>query len=296
MKAGRRAAAQARASAVVERPRAWVAAGDDASRRVVAVSWWRRYRDIDGPLQSLLLTIYVFLTVLPSILVLAEYLERNPAALANHLVKRYHLTGSAAGMLRGVLVGDHQHELGSALFAIAATMIFGVGFGRVLQPRLCTSVGAELKDRLTDQLRFAAVLLVLFGLITLLLVQEAAIAGNPPWASPALAPAWIAALVGYFIWAPRYLTHGRIAARDLVASAGIDSARDRRPHVRLERRNGAVDRFVCDRLLGARRLHGALLLARAQLVRDRPVRKPSPVLANRRSYLTGPRAGDDETA
>ncbi len=221
MKAGKRAAAQARASAVVERPRAWVAAGDDASRRVVAVSWWRRYRDIDGPLQSLLLTIYVFLTVLPSILVLAEYLERNPAALANHLVKRYHLTGSAAGMLRGVLVGDRQHEFGSALFAIAATLIFGVGFGRVLQLVYARAWGLELKDRLSDQLRFAAVLLVLFGLITLLLVQEAAIAGHPPWASPALAPAWVAALVGYFIWAPRYLTHGRIAARDLVASAAL---------------------------------------------------------------------------
>ncbi len=28
-------------------------------------------------------------------------------------------------------------------------------------------------------------------------------------------------IVGYFIWAPRYLTHGRIAARDLVASAAL---------------------------------------------------------------------------
>jgi membrane protein len=296
MRQGRRAAAQARASAVVERPRTWVAAGDDASRRVVAVSWWRRYRDIDGPLQSLLLTIYVFLTVLPSILVLAEYLERNPAALANHLVRRYHLTGSAAGMLRGMLVGDHQHELGSAVFAIAATLLFGLGFGRVLQLVYARAWGLELKERLSDQLRFAAVLLVLFGLITLLLVQEAAIAGDPPWAGPALAPVWLAALVGYFIWAPRYLIHGRIAARDLVASAALTalgivvlmfvSSVAMAPWIDLY----AVDFSglgVFMALFYWLALSSSVIVVCASL---------SPVLATRRSYLTGSRAGEDEKA
>ena len=36
-------------------------------------------------------------------------------------------------MLRGVLVGDKQHELGTALFAIVTVLVFGIGFGRVLQ-------------------------------------------------------------------------------------------------------------------------------------------------------------------
>lgn len=214
-------AAGAKLGAVADRPRNWVADGDPASRRAVAVSWWRHYRAIDGPLQSLLLTLYIFLAILPAILVLAEYLQRNPAALADHLVTRYNLTGSAAEMLRGVLVGDRQHELGSALFAIVTALVFGVGFGRVLKLVYARAWGLDLPERIVDQARYATVLLVLFGLIALLLVQTTEIAGHPAWAGSAVAPGWIAVLFGFFVWAPRYLTHRRLAARDLLPSAAF---------------------------------------------------------------------------
>ena len=214
-------AARERASHVGDRPRAWVESGDAASSRRTALSWWQQYRRIDGPLQSLLLTVYVFLAILPAILVLAEYLERNPAALANHLVRRYHLTGSAAEMIRNVLVSDRDHELGSALLAIASVLIFGVGLGRVLQLVYGRAWGLDVREKLSDQLRFAAVLLVLFGLIVVFLVQTAAIAGHPAWLNPAIAPAWVVVLFGFFVWAPRYLTHGRLSARDLVPSSAL---------------------------------------------------------------------------
>jgi len=217
---GRRAA-RARASAVLERPRTWVDGGDAASRRGVAFLWWRRYREVDGPLQSLLLTLYVFFAILPAILVLTEYFERNPGALADHLVGRYHLTGSAAGMLRGVLVGDRRHELGSALFAIVTVLFFGLGFGRVLQLVYARAWRLEVREKVSDQLRYAVVLLVLFGLIVLLLVQTTVIAGHPSWAGATIAPGWVVVLWGYFVWAPRYLTRGRLAARSLLASAAL---------------------------------------------------------------------------
>ena len=197
--------------------------GDGASRRNVALSWWRRYRAIDGPLQSLLLTVYVFLAVVPAILVLAEYLQRNPAALANHLVARYDLNGPTAKTLRGILVGDRRHELGTALFAIVTALVFGVGFGKVLQLVYSRAWVLESPGRAGDQVRFAAVLLALFGLIALLLVQTTEIAEHPPWANLALVPPWLLVLFGYFVWAPRYLAHKRIAARDLVASAALTS-------------------------------------------------------------------------
>jgi membrane protein len=220
-KGDRRRLAQARAGAVVERPRAWVAGGDEASRRRVAVSWWSRYRGIDGPLQSLLLTVYVFLAILPAMLVLAEYFQHNPAALADHLIRRYHLTGSAAGMFRDVLAGDRRHKLGTALIAIASALIFGLGFGKVLQLIYSRAWGIETQERLTDQFRYAVVLLVIFGLIALLLLQTTLIADHPPWAGLAIAPAWALVLCGYFVWAPRYLTHSLLAARDLLASATL---------------------------------------------------------------------------
>jgi uncharacterized BrkB/YihY/UPF0761 family membrane protein len=203
--------------------RAWARGGDEASRRSVAVSWWRRYRRIDGPLQSLLLALYVFLGIVPAILVLANYLERNPTALANHLVARYDLNRPTAVMLRGVLAGDRSHELGTALFAIVTVLIFGVGFGRVLQLVYARAWRLDLPERLSDEGRFALVLLVLFGLIALLLVQTTAIAEHPPWANTAIAPAWLLVLFAYFVWAPRFLTHGQLSTRDLVASAALTS-------------------------------------------------------------------------
>lgn len=216
-------AARERANRVADRPRAWVEAGDAASSRKAALSWWQQYRRIDGPLQSLLLTVYVFFAIVPAVLVLAEYLEHNPAALANHLVSRYHLTGSAAGMVHNVLVGDRRHELGSAAIAIVSVLIFGVGFGRVLQLVYGRAWDLDVPEKLSDQLRFALVLLGLFGLISLFLVQTAVVAAHrhPPWENPALGPVWIGVLFGFFIWAPRFVTHGRLSARDLVASATL---------------------------------------------------------------------------
>jgi hypothetical protein len=58
--------------------------------------------------------------------------QSNPAALAYPMVNGYGLTGSAAELLRGVLVGDHRHEFGSAVIAIASALVFGLGFGRVM--------------------------------------------------------------------------------------------------------------------------------------------------------------------
>ena len=203
--------------------RAWARGGDEASRRSVAVSWWRRYRRIDGPLQSLLLTLYVFLGIVPAILVLANYLERNPTALASHLVARYDLNRPTAVMLRGVLAGDRSHELGTALFAIVTVLVFGVGFGRVLQLVYARAWGLDLPERLSDEGRFALVLLVLFGLIALLLAQTTQIAEHPAWANTAIAPAWLIVLFAYFVWAPQFLTHRQLSARDLVASAALTS-------------------------------------------------------------------------
>jgi hypothetical protein len=209
----------------VDRPRAWVESGSEASTRYTALSWWQHYVLIDGPLQSLLLTVYVFFAILPAILILAEYTEHNPAALADHLVNRYHLSGPAARMLDGVLVGDRAHHFRATVAAIITVLGFGIGFGRVLQLIYSRTWGLHIRQKLTDQIRFALILVVLFSLISLLLVQtnEVDAHRHQAWVNPALAPAWLLVLFGFFIWAPRYVTHGRISARDLAASAALTS-------------------------------------------------------------------------
>jgi membrane protein len=170
-------------------------------------------------LQSALLSLYFLLAVLPALLVMEEYLERNPSALATQLVHHFGLSAQTAQLLRGVLVGDRTHELGSALLAIGGALIFGLGFGRVLQIVHARAWGIALPRRQSDQVRFALVLLVLYGLILLLLVQLNELAGDASWLRLALVPGWVALLIGFFVWAPWMLTHRVIPWRNLIPGA-----------------------------------------------------------------------------
>jgi membrane protein len=210
-----------RGGAAVDRQRDWLARQDASTRPGVAIGWWSRYRAIDGPLQSLLLTAYVFLAILPAMLVLAEYVDRDPASLANHMVHRYGLTGSAARQLREILISDRTHELGSALFAIVAALFFGLGFGRVIQQIYARAWRIEVQERFSDQGRYAGALLVLFGMIALLEIQSKELAGHGFWAGAALAPVWVLVLTLFYVWAPWMLTHKQLSARALVPGAAL---------------------------------------------------------------------------
>jgi uncharacterized BrkB/YihY/UPF0761 family membrane protein len=136
---------------------AWAGRQDPASRRGVAVEAWRRYRAVEGPLQSALLSLYIMVAVLPALLVMEEYLDKHPAALVNHLVHHYRLNGDAARVLYDVLANSRTHELGSALLAIGGALIFGLGFGHVLQLVHSRAWRLELPERYSDQARYALV-------------------------------------------------------------------------------------------------------------------------------------------
>jgi membrane protein len=153
-----------------------------------------------------------------------EYLEANAAALANDLVRHFHLSLPTAETLRGVLVQSRTHELGSAVLAILGALFFGLGFGRVLQLVHLRAWQLTLPARETDQILYATVLGVLYGLILLLLVQLRELADAASWVAPALAPGWFAVLVAFFLWAPRLLTHKLIPVRDLLPGAILTAA------------------------------------------------------------------------
>jgi membrane protein len=209
-----------RVTAVSDRARTWIDDQDPASRKGVAIDAWRRYRAVDGPLQSALLSLYMLVAVLPALLVIEEYFDSHPAALANRLVRHYGLNAATASALRGVLADSRVHELGSAVFAIAGALFFGLGFGRVLQLVHMRAWKISVPTRATDQGLYAAVLLALYGLIVLLLFQLNELSGNP-WAGRVLVLGWVALLVLFFTWAPSFLLHGQVGKRDLLPGAAL---------------------------------------------------------------------------
>jgi membrane protein len=213
----------ARVEALSRRGHDWIERQDPARAQGVAIGAWQRYRAVDGPLQSVLLSMYLLIAVLPALLVMEEYLETDPAAFSNHMVRQYGLSAPTASLLRGVLVRESTHKLGSALLAVAGALFFGLGFGRVLQLVHARAWQLTLPAKRTDQARYAAVLIVLYGLILLLVVQTAKLAGGPSWAGLALAPGWVALLLLYFLWAARLLTYKLIARRNLLPGAALTS-------------------------------------------------------------------------
>jgi len=214
-------ALSARTAAVSRRGREWAERQDPGSPSGVAISAWRHYRAVDGPLQSALLSLYVLVAVLPALLVMEEYLDPHPNSLANSLVHHFRLNAPTASLIHSVLSEGKAHELGSALLAIASALFFGLGFGRVLQLVHARSWQLALPTRQTDQALYAGVLLGLYGLILLLLVQLTELKGNPRWVVAILALGWVGLLVLFFIWAPWLLTHKLIKRRDLLPGAVV---------------------------------------------------------------------------
>jgi len=210
-----------RATALSARCQEWMDCQPPESMRGVCIDAWKRYRDAQGPLESALLTIYIFVAIVPAVLVIEGYLEKNPTALANDVVEHYDLSPTTAQLVRSVLAQGQEHHLGAALFAIASALFFGINFGRVLQDVHVRSWRLTLPPRTTDMHRYAATLLGLYGLIVLLLVQVKALKNDAGWIRMALIPGWIALLTLYFLWVKRMLTHKLVPRRDMFPASII---------------------------------------------------------------------------
>src|SRR6476469_9867138 len=68
----------ARVRGVSDRAHAWVDHREPGSRSATAIDVWRRYREVDGPLQSALLSLYVVVAIVPALLVTEEFFDSNP--------------------------------------------------------------------------------------------------------------------------------------------------------------------------------------------------------------------------
>jgi len=213
----------ARARAVTARGQAWVESRDPASKSGVAIGAWNRYRAVEGPLQSALLSLYILVAVLPALLVMEAYLDPHPNSLANSLVHHYRLNAPTSELIHNVLGEGRSHELGSALFAIAGALVFGVGFGHVLQLVHARAWQLDLRTGVVDQVGYGAVLAGLYGLLLLLLLQLNDFHTRSTVVKALLGIGWTGFLMLFFVVVPWLLTHKQIAPRDLLPGAALTS-------------------------------------------------------------------------
>jgi membrane protein len=209
-----------RATTTYARGRLWIENVDPASRKGATVGWVRRYQAADGQLFAVLLAAYIFLTLLPLLLLESTYVYGDPHALADRVVHRLKLEGATAELLRAILVGANGHKLSAVLIAAVNLFFFGLGLGRVLQIAHARSWGLDLrKSVIADQTRYLSVLAALAALTLLFVVQAHALQGHPSWIAWLLDVVWLAVLLAFFVWAPWLLLHKRVPWRDIVPGA-----------------------------------------------------------------------------
>ena len=217
----RAAKVRAKLGAASQRGQEWVERQDPGSRRGVAIGAWRRYRAVEGPLQTALLSIYILVAVLPALLVMEEYLDPHPNSLANSLVHHYRLNASTSELVHNVLAAGRSHELGSALIAIASALVFGVGFGHVLQLVHARAWQLDLKTGISDQVGYGVVLAGLYGLLLLLLLQLNDFHTRSSVVKALLGIGWTGFLMLFFAVSPWLLTHKQLPFRDLLPGAAL---------------------------------------------------------------------------
>jgi uncharacterized BrkB/YihY/UPF0761 family membrane protein len=150
-----------------------------------------------------------------------EYLDPHPNSLANSLVHHYRLNASTSELVHNVLGEGRSHELGSALIAIVSALVFGIGFGHVLQLVHARAWKLDLETGVADQLGYGAVLAGLYGLLMLLLLQLNDFHPRSVAVKVLLGMGWVGFLMLFFVVAPWLLTHKQIAPRDLLPGAAL---------------------------------------------------------------------------
>jgi membrane protein len=150
-----------------------------------------------------------------------EYLDPHPNSLASSLVHHFRLNASTSELIHNVLAAGRSHELGSALIAIASALVFGVGFGHVLQLVYARAWQLDLQTGVSDQLGYGAVLAGLYGLLMLLLLQLNEFHTRSAVVKALLGIGWVGFLMLFFVVAPWLLTHKQISPRDLLPGAAL---------------------------------------------------------------------------
>jgi hypothetical protein len=207
-----------------ERAQKWADRQEEHSRSGVALGWFGRYRQADGQLFALLLAAYFFVTLLPAVIAMATYADSSPAALSARLIARLHLKGATASLVREVLQGAGGHQFTATVIAVASVVTFGLGIGRTLQLVYGRVWGFPPTKGLVDQVRYLLWLLVFLAGCLLYVMEEALLRSASGWIEWALAPLWVAAIVGLLAWTPVFLLHSRVTIRDTMAGALLATA------------------------------------------------------------------------
>jgi membrane protein len=214
------ARASARANELRVKAEGRIAQEDRASRKGVTIEWFARFRDSDSGLNSVLLAAFLFVTLVPALVVIASYVSSDPRVVSMRLISRLDLHGATADLTRNVLSGVGREKLVATLIAVASVVIFGLGIGRTLQVIYARIWRLTIPQAsILENLRYLAWLVALVVAAALYVVELALLKEANSSLEWVFVPLWILGIVAFLAWTPALLLHGRVTWREALPGA-----------------------------------------------------------------------------
>jgi membrane protein len=201
----------------VGRIRDWLGRQTDSWVGRLSFLWFKRYMQASKN-SGASTTAYFVLSVVPTALVAIAIFGQSGGdtnALAERLVRRMHLTGDTAEIVRQTFGTTADNTLAATVAVVISFLFWGIGIGQLYRDVYTRSWRVETAQA-SDQVLFTIWYFVTCGVLGVMFVVTTETASSN---RALFIPLWFGISILYWLWTPRFLLHRRVPTRRLLPGA-----------------------------------------------------------------------------
>jgi uncharacterized BrkB/YihY/UPF0761 family membrane protein len=183
----------------------------------------RRFKKIEGKHLALVITVNVFVAIIPLIIVGYAVVEGfNPRrSFGGVIVESFHLTGSTAQIVRDTFATAKSGQSVALSISVISLLITGLDVSATAQLAFARAFSVTPLRGVQKYLRGGVWLILLLASTSIILTLRYLAAGRPLWFLFAAIAVLLAVQFGFFLVTPRLLLDLPFAWRDLAPGAAV---------------------------------------------------------------------------
>jgi hypothetical protein len=196
----------------------WLRERSDRPLGRLALQWFRAYFAASRN-SGCAISMYSSLSVLPAALVFVAAFYAPGGSVnvfAEHLVNHLNLTGETAKLVEDTFGSASSNALAASVATAGSFLLWGIGIGQLYQDVYARAWDVKVGSA-ADQWLYAIFFFVFAGALTLVLVAQSELGDTGRWA--VLVPAWLFGSLVFWLGAPHFLLHRKVALRTLLPGA-----------------------------------------------------------------------------
>ena len=135
---------------------------------------------------------------------------------AEHLVNHLNLTGETGKLVEDTFGSASSNALAASVATAVSFLLWGIGIGQLYQDVYARAWDVKVGSA-ADQWLYAIFFFVFAGALALVLVAQSELGDTGRWA--VLVPAWLFGSLVFWLGAPHFLLHRKVALRTLLPGA-----------------------------------------------------------------------------